>query len=472
MMNRQRIQSADEKARALQTSRTIFVANIPYDVTEEQLVGLFSEVGPVQEFVLKFDATTGRPKGFGFCHYFDHETALSAVRNLKDVHISGRSLRVELSTDEPGPKKAGPPGAAGGGPVVPPGPPGRLPGGPGGFAGASAPGPVQGQFGAPPGPPGGGFGFGRGGPGGAPGLPPPTLPPSGPGPGPVTAAPGVNMNMLPPGQDLPMGERATDVISKTLASIPPGKLEEVLMGMKTMVKENPEGAKAVFLQHPQLAYALFQAMLLMNAVDPNVLQRMKPVPPPQAAAPAQPPFIPPPQPFQPAPTPSGNYGAGYGNTQSPYSNPGPSIPGPGPRPPLPMQSYGAPPPQQQQPPQHPQQQGPPQGYPGPGPNNQHNMYGRPGPPPPHGAGTPLGGGGYGGPMGTNSPYGAAGPTPVAPPPAATPPMNPAVTQALSMVSEDQRAMLLQVLSLTSEQINALPADQKAGVMQLRSQFGM
>lgn len=106
------------------------------------------------------------------------------------------------------------------------------------------------------------------------------------------------MNMLPPGQDLPMGERATDVISKTLASIPPGKLEEVLMGMKvshlvtrfdtgriggmligicacivqTMVKENPEGAKAVFLQHPQLAYALFQAMLLMNAVDPNVLQ--------------------------------------------------------------------------------------------------------------------------------------------------------------------------------------------------------
>jgi cleavage stimulation factor subunit 2 len=40
------------------------------------------------------------------------------------------------------------------------------------------------------------------------------------------------MNMLPPGQDLPMGERATDVISKTLASIPPGKLEEVLMGMK------------------------------------------------------------------------------------------------------------------------------------------------------------------------------------------------------------------------------------------------
>jgi cleavage stimulation factor subunit 2 len=43
---------------------------------------------------------------------------------------------------------------------------------------------------------------------------------------------GINMSMLPPGQDLPGGQKATDAISKTLASIPPGKLEEVLTGMK------------------------------------------------------------------------------------------------------------------------------------------------------------------------------------------------------------------------------------------------
>jgi hypothetical protein len=40
------------------------------------------------------------------------------------------------------------------------------------------------------------------------------------------------MNLLPPGQDVPPGQKATDVISKTLASIPPGKLEDVLTGMK------------------------------------------------------------------------------------------------------------------------------------------------------------------------------------------------------------------------------------------------
>jgi hypothetical protein len=42
----------------------------------------------------------------------------------------------------------------------------------------------------------------------------------------------VNLAALPPGQDVPPGVKATDVITKTLASIPPGKLEEVLMQMK------------------------------------------------------------------------------------------------------------------------------------------------------------------------------------------------------------------------------------------------
>lgn len=76
----------------------------------------------------------------------------------------------------------------------------------------------------------GGPGGARGGPGGNGGFggPGSSQPPNVNGPG----AGGVNMNMLPPGQDVPPGERATDVITKTLASIPPGKLEEVLMGMK------------------------------------------------------------------------------------------------------------------------------------------------------------------------------------------------------------------------------------------------
>jgi cleavage stimulation factor subunit 2 len=170
------------------------------------------------------------------------------VRNLKDVHVSGRALRVELSTDEPGPKKNNPSNSAPNGNGPPNG--NRFPGAPS----------VPAQGFQPFQPPPANSSF--------PANSRTQQPPYG-GP---TAAGGVQLNLLPPGQEVPPGERATDVISKTLASIPPGKLEEVLLGMKTMVKEDPEGAKKVFQQHPQLAYALFQAMLLMNAVDPSVLQ--------------------------------------------------------------------------------------------------------------------------------------------------------------------------------------------------------
>ncbi|KAJ9120920.1 hypothetical protein QFC22_002855 [Naganishia vaughanmartiniae] len=210
---------------ALQTTKTVFVANIPFDVTEEQLASIFGEVGPVQEFVLKFDQTTGKAKGFGFCHYLDHETALSAVRNLQEVVVNGRNLRVELSPDEPYKPRTGPPA------------PGNRGGG-GGFQppqqGMGMNGPDMGFGNRPPGPPGFGGGGGQGG-----FTPPPASqafpsrpPPSSMGPG---GGQGINLGMLPPGQDVPPGMKATDVISKTLASIPPGKLEEVLTGMKVSV---------------------------------------------------------------------------------------------------------------------------------------------------------------------------------------------------------------------------------------------
>lgn len=83
----------------------------------------------------------------------------------------------------------------------------------------------------------GGFG-GNGGAGGF--TPPPASNafPSRPPPGASMGAgqgQGINLGLLPPGQDVPPGTKATDVISKTLASIPPGKLEEVLTGMKVSV---------------------------------------------------------------------------------------------------------------------------------------------------------------------------------------------------------------------------------------------
>ncbi|KAM9197339.1 cleavage stimulation factor subunit 2 tau variant [Dugong dugon] len=80
--------------------RSVFVGNIPYEATEEQLKDIFSEVGSVVSFRLVYDRETGKPKGYGFCEYQDQETALSAMRNLNGREFSGRALRVDNAASE------------------------------------------------------------------------------------------------------------------------------------------------------------------------------------------------------------------------------------------------------------------------------------------------------------------------------------------------------------------------------------
>lgn len=80
--------------------RSVFVGNIPYEATEEQLKDIFSEVGPVVSFRLVYDRETGKPKGYGFCEYKDQETALSAMRNLNAFDLNGRPLRVDNAASE------------------------------------------------------------------------------------------------------------------------------------------------------------------------------------------------------------------------------------------------------------------------------------------------------------------------------------------------------------------------------------
>lgn len=79
---------------------TVFVGNISYDTTEEELREVFSQVGTVVSFRLLYDSNTGRPKGYGFCEYEDKETAMSARRNLNDTMVNGRPLRVDLTDSD------------------------------------------------------------------------------------------------------------------------------------------------------------------------------------------------------------------------------------------------------------------------------------------------------------------------------------------------------------------------------------
>ncbi|GBL52061.1 hypothetical protein ACI3LY_005442 [Candidozyma auris] len=81
-------------------SRTVFVASIPFDYTEEQVLDIAKSVGPVNDIKLIFDPTTGKSKGNAYISYGDSETAASAVRNLNNMNVGNRYLRCTMASDE------------------------------------------------------------------------------------------------------------------------------------------------------------------------------------------------------------------------------------------------------------------------------------------------------------------------------------------------------------------------------------
>src|ERR1700761_7264247 len=91
--------------------RVVFIGNIPYGVSEEQITDIFGRIGNVMNFRLVYDKETGKPKGFGFLEYGDVDAAASAVRNLNGFEIMGRELKVDYSNDNSGGNR----GNAGGG---------------------------------------------------------------------------------------------------------------------------------------------------------------------------------------------------------------------------------------------------------------------------------------------------------------------------------------------------------------------
>jgi cleavage stimulation factor subunit 2 len=218
----------------------------------------------VLNFRLVYDKETGRPKGFGFAEFADSDSAASAVRNLNDYELMGRKLRVDWSNDN----------------------------GAGDNAPASNPAPVNGQ------------------------------------PEVAAAAPqSAALPPLPPGADLQPNLSCPDSISVTLGTLPAPQLLDIISQMKGLVMTDPAKATEVFRQAPQLAYAIFQALLLLGLVETNVLGSLIDQPP-AAAAPPQQVQTPAPQPArppqnysgyppQPVPTPPQGMQQPYGQPPQP-----------------------------------------------------------------------------------------------------------------------------------------------------------
>ncbi len=72
----------------------IYVGNLPYDTTEDQLQDLFGQFGEVQQTSIITDRATGRSRGFGFVEMSDDEDAQQAIDELNGKDFNGRSLTV------------------------------------------------------------------------------------------------------------------------------------------------------------------------------------------------------------------------------------------------------------------------------------------------------------------------------------------------------------------------------------------
>jgi len=72
----------------------LYVGNLSYNTTEDQLRTLFSQVGTVTSVTIIKDRDTGRSKGFGFVEMSTQAEAQKAIADLNGKTVDGRALRV------------------------------------------------------------------------------------------------------------------------------------------------------------------------------------------------------------------------------------------------------------------------------------------------------------------------------------------------------------------------------------------
>ena len=79
--------------------RRLYVGNLPYSTTEDQLTELFSRAGKVDNVRVMRDMATGRARGFAFVEMASDEDAQKAITELHEHQMDGRALVVNEARD-------------------------------------------------------------------------------------------------------------------------------------------------------------------------------------------------------------------------------------------------------------------------------------------------------------------------------------------------------------------------------------
>jgi RNA recognition motif-containing protein len=92
-------------------AKKLYVGNLSYNISEEELKNVFTPIGEVQSCKIITDAATGRSKGFGFVEMTNDEDADKAISTLNGTNVMDRALNV--SEARPQTERAGGRGGSG-----------------------------------------------------------------------------------------------------------------------------------------------------------------------------------------------------------------------------------------------------------------------------------------------------------------------------------------------------------------------
>ena len=82
-------------------SKKIYVGNLSYNTSENEINELFSSYGEIISTKLIEDQFTGRSKGFAFIEMEDEESVMAAISGLNGKEVDGRTIKVNEATDRP-----------------------------------------------------------------------------------------------------------------------------------------------------------------------------------------------------------------------------------------------------------------------------------------------------------------------------------------------------------------------------------
>ncbi|MBU1104495.1 RNA-binding protein [Candidatus Parcubacteria bacterium] len=83
-------------------SKKLYVGNLPFKFTSEDIRALFSPAGNIVDSVVITDKMTRRSKGFGFVEFSTDEEAQKALADFNGKDIEGRALVVDMAREKQG----------------------------------------------------------------------------------------------------------------------------------------------------------------------------------------------------------------------------------------------------------------------------------------------------------------------------------------------------------------------------------